>query len=269
MASELITQVEEPGGEAREAGKWNWWNIFCGSCRRSRGESNVGGREMVVNRSPVPQSINIDFAQEESEYLLPPPKEGYENRKLLVLDLDETLVHSSFKPVQDADFFVDIELDNTIHRVYVRKRPGVDLFLKEVAKEYELVVFTASLSKYADPVMDVLDPERYVCARLFREHCVYHSGNYVKDLTKLGRPMDQIIIVDNSPFSFMFQPENAIPITSWFQDKSDWELYLLIDFLNDMADCADVCTVLARRTIEQMLLPFKDRLPNYLTNQQK
>lgn len=49
-------------------------------------------------------------------------------------------------------------------------------------------------------------------ARLFRESCVYHGGNYVKDLNKLGRDLQKIIIVDNSPASYIFHPENAVSI---------------------------------------------------------
>ena len=55
-----------------------------------------------------------------------------------VLDLDETLVHSSFKPIPNADFQLNIELDNLVHRVYVRKRPGCDEFLQ----------FTITFKKY-------------------------------------------------------------------------------------------------------------------------
>jgi len=43
--------------------------------------------------------------------------------------------------------------------IYVLKRPGVDMFLRRLAKLYELVIFTASLSKYADVIMDKLDPD--------------------------------------------------------------------------------------------------------------
>lgn len=45
---------------------------------------------------------------------------------------------------------------------------------------YEVVVFTASLNKYADPVLDRLDPGQTVAHRLFRESCFNHRGNYVK-----------------------------------------------------------------------------------------
>jgi TFIIF-interacting CTD phosphatase-like protein len=51
------------------------------------------------------------------------------------------------------------------------------------------VIFTASLSKYADPVIDLLDKHRVCKHRLFREACTSHKGNYVKDLLRLGRPI--------------------------------------------------------------------------------
>lgn len=175
--------------------------------------------------------------------------------KCLVLDLDETLVHSSFKPIPDPDFTIEIELEGTIHKVYVRKRPGVDFFLTEVAKKFEIVVFTASLAKYADPLLDVLDTENVVQYRLFREACVQHYGNYIKDLTYLGRALESSIIVDNSPFSYMFQPDNAIPITSWFDDKTDRQLYDLLPFLDTLANIDDVVSVLKRKNFEFLTNP--------------
>lgn len=59
--------------------------------------------------------------------------------------------------------------------------------------------------------------------RLFRESCVYHGGNYVKDLNKLGRDLQKIVIVDNSPASYIFHPENAVSVyrIAW---PSDWRL---------------------------------------------
>lgn len=134
-----------------------------------------------------------------------------------MLDLDETLVHSSFKvrphhiflfvsimtiptylqAIQQADYVVPVEIDHHWHNFYVLKRPGVDDFLREMGLIYEVVVFTASLSvvsfeiytvtfryltniQYADPVLDKLDVHRAVSHRLFRESCYNHKGNYVK-----------------------------------------------------------------------------------------
>lgn len=122
----------------------------------------------------------------------------------LVIDLDETLVHSSFKPITNPDFIVPVEIEGTIHQVYVLKRPYVDEFLQKMGELYECVLFTASLAKYADPVADLLDKWGVFRSRLFRESCVYYRGNYVKDLGRLGRDLHKVIIVDNSPVSMNY-----------------------------------------------------------------
>jgi hypothetical protein len=72
--------------------------------------------------------------------------------------------------------------------------------------------------QYADPVLDQLDVHQVVRHRLFRESCYNHKGNYVKDLSQLGRPIGQTIIIDNSPASYIFHPKNALPVSSWFND---------------------------------------------------
>jgi RNA polymerase II subunit A small phosphatase-like protein len=201
--------------------------------------------------TPPPQTSSTStpttIAANTQKFLLPPLPPEDVNKKTLVLDLDETLVHSSFKPIPDPDFVMSIELENVIHKVYVRKRPGVDNFLRVVGEKFEVVVFTASLAKYADPLLDILDRGRLVKKRLFREACVQHYGNYVKDLSHLGRPLTNVIIIDNSPFSYMFQPDNAIPITSWFNDKADRQLYDLLPFLEQLMYVDDVCTLLQRK----------------------
>lgn len=69
------------------------------------------------------------------------------HKKCMVIDLDETLVHSSFKPINNADFVVPVEIDGTVHQVYVLKRPYVDEFLQRMGELYECVLFTASLAK--------------------------------------------------------------------------------------------------------------------------
>ena len=66
------------------------------------------------------------------------------------------------------------------------------------------------LFQYADPVADLLDKWDVFASRLFRESCVFHRGNYVKDLSRLGRELHKIIIVDNSPASYVFHPDNAV-----------------------------------------------------------
>ncbi|OCF61150.1 hypothetical protein L486_00794 [Kwoniella mangroviensis CBS 10435] len=179
--------------------------------------------------------------------LLPPILKEHHGRKCLVLDLDETLLHSSFKSLPSADYIVPVEIESQIHNVYVIKRPGVDHFLKEMGKIYEIVVFTASLSKYADPVLDMLDTHRVVTHRLFRESCYNHKGNYVKDLSQLGRSIETSIIIDNSPASYIFHPNNAVPVSTWFNDPHDTELNDLCPFLADLATVDDIRGVLDGR----------------------
>ena len=114
-----------------------------------------------------------------------------------------------------------VEIDGKKFKVYVLVRPHAEQFLKEMAKYYELVIYTASLSKYADPLMDILDKDRVVSHRLFREHCTFYQGIYVKDMSEVGRKIEDVFIIDNSPTAYLFQPENALAISSWYEDKED------------------------------------------------
>ncbi|XP_048094866.1 uncharacterized protein ctdsp1 isoform X1 [Alosa alosa] len=176
--------------------------------------------------------------------LLPQIKSKDAGKICVVIDLDETLVHSSFKPVNNADFIIPVEIDGTVHQVYVLKRPHVDEFLKRMGELFECVLFTASLAKYADPVSDLLDKWGAFRSRLFRESCVFHRGNYVKDLSRLGRDLNKVIIVDNSPASYIFHPDNAVPVASWFDDMADTELLDLIPFFERLSKVDDVYAVL-------------------------
>lgn len=100
------------------------------------------------------------------------------------------------------------------------------------------------LTQYADPVLDMLDKYKVIRHRLFREACYHHKGNYVKDLSWLGRDLKSIIIIDNSPASYLFHRANAVPITSWFHDPMDRELLELVPFLLDLDRVDDVTLVL-------------------------
>ncbi|XP_033016934.1 carboxy-terminal domain RNA polymerase II polypeptide A small phosphatase 1 isoform X2 [Lacerta agilis] len=185
------------------------------------------------NSEPIPVNNNAPLLVEENgsvpkatvKYLLPEIKPQDSSKICVVIDLDETLVHSSFK-------------------VYVLKRPHVDEFLRRMGELFECVLFTASLAKYADPVADLLDKWGAFRARLFRESCVFHRGNYVKDLSRLGRDLTRIIIVDNSPASYVFHPDNAVPVASWFDNMADTELLDLLPFFERLSKVDDVYTVL-------------------------
>ena len=98
-------------------------------------------------------------------------------------------------------FSIKIEQDNDVHDIYVLVRPHVEEFLEKMSKRFELVIFTASISNYANHLLNVIGKMGYVPFRLFREHCTLINYTFVKDLTRLGRDLKDIIILDNNPLA--------------------------------------------------------------------
>lgn len=177
------------------------------------------------------------------------PKESRERKPItLVLDLDETLVHSSLEHCEDADFTFKVFFNMKDHTVYVKKRPHLQSFLEKVAEMFEVVVFTASQSIYAEQLLDILDPHgKFFCGRAYRESCIFADGTYTKDLTVLGLDLAKVFIIDNCPQVFRWHVNNGIPIKSWFDDPSDSELISLIPFLETLVDAVDVRPIIAKR----------------------
>ncbi|KAL9236883.1 hypothetical protein vseg_011499 [Gypsophila vaccaria] len=177
------------------------------------------------------------------------PKESREKKPVtLVLDLDETLVHSTLEPCEKADFTFTVFFNMKEHTVYVKERPHLRSFLKRVAEMFEIVVFTASQSIYAEQLLDILDSDRnLISGRAYRESCIFSDGSYTKDLTVLGLDLAKVAIIDNSPQVFRLQVNNGIPIKSWFDDPADNELVSLIPFLETLVYADDVRPLIAKR----------------------
>ncbi|EFJ08670.1 hypothetical protein SELMODRAFT_131302 [Selaginella moellendorffii] len=193
--------------------------------------------ECYVPPSPVSLPIH-------GECGIPPLAPHERDKVTLVLDLDETLVHSSFVPIPRYDFTIRVDIDNKLQTVYVVKRPGVEQFLSAMADKFEVVLFTASLQKYADPLVDRLDYYSAIRHRLYRESCRLYGGGLVKDLSILGRDLHKVIIVDNSPHSYALQPQNAVPITSFIDNPRDRELLELIPYLSVLSEFDNVTAAL-------------------------
>ena len=140
-----------------------------------------------------------------------PPLDTKKYTYSLILDLDETLVHY-------------IEEEN---RAYVQVRPYADYFLTEMSKYFELVIFTAAAEDYADIVLNELDKNKVINYKLYRKHTEQINGIFIKDLSKLGRDLSKILIVDNNKDNFSLQPENGLHICSFVGDQNDDELYHL------------------------------------------
>ncbi|KAL8727401.1 MAG: hypothetical protein Q9166_006073 [cf. Caloplaca sp. 2 TL-2023] len=182
-------------------------------------------------------------------------------QKTLVIDLDETLIHSLAKGGRmSSGHMVEVKLNATVgyggatlgpqHPIlyYVHKRPHCDDFLRKVCKWYDLVVFTASVQEYADPVIDWLEQERkYFSRRYYRQHCTFRNGAYIKDLSSVEPDLSKVMIIDNSPLSYIFHEDNAIPIEGWINDPTDNDLLHLIPLLEALQYVMDVRALLALR----------------------
>ena len=185
------------------------------------------------------KNLNLYF---KNNYFLPENKTG---KKTLILDLDETLIHSSLIPFNIKDEItvkinpstsknktINNNNENINYKIYVLKRPYVNIFLSIVCDIFEVVIFTASVSDYANPILDLLDTEKKIKYRLYREHCIkIDKDKYIKNLYCLGRDLNNVIIIDNNPISYALNIENGIPISTWQTNQADNELIKLIPFL--------------------------------------
>jgi RNA polymerase II subunit A small phosphatase-like protein len=176
---------------------------------------------------------------------LPPQNKKDLNKITLVLDIDETLIHSSFSPQQGTEFHFSLSNDISSCDIYVSVRPGVREFIDTLSKYYEIVAFTSSSKPYADQVLDYIDPSRKIKYRLYRESCAMFNNIFVKDLSKLGRDLKRTIIIDNAPSSYMLQPYNAIAISDWIDNTEDKELYDICEFLVQNHQCKNVMDLFA------------------------
>ncbi len=175
-------------------------------------------------------------------------------RKTLVLDLDETLVHSQLKRHTKADVRLDVDTTSVF---YVSKRPYLHEFLRTTAQWFDIAIYTASQRKYANPLISTLDTDRVVQRRLFRDDCHYVNGNFVKDLTRIQPNLSDVLIVDNSPAAYQFNPNNALPIDAWYDDPDDDELLVLLPLLYSLSFLDDVRSVLQLRLSRGTLVARK------------
>ncbi|TAQ83735.1 hypothetical protein B7494_g7938 [Chlorociboria aeruginascens] len=198
-------------------------------------------------RAPAPPRPLIP--RRRPSYTLLDTPNGRPTQKTLILDLDETLIHSMAKGGRmSTGHMVEVKLNTFVgasgnatigpqHPIlyYVHKRPHCDDFLRRVCKWYNLVVFTASVQEYADPVIDWLEQERkFFSGRYYRQHCTYRNGAFIKDLSSVEPDLSKVMILDNSPLSYMFHQDNAIPIEGWINDPTDNDLLHLVPLLEGL-----------------------------------
>lgn len=219
-----------------------------------------------------------------SKYILPPPPRLFplsrnpdkrKRKKTLVLDLDETLIHSLSRGAPrllggsgGSSHMIELKVNNVATLYYVYKRPFCDFFLKEISKWFELQIFTASVKEYADPIIDWLesdivdkgreqgDVEPIFTKRYYRTDCTYRLGvGYIKDLSKFFPKDDDlknVLILDNSPVSYALHEHNGVMIEGWINDQSDRDLLNLLPMLYSLSLCIDVRFILGMRSGEKL-----------------
>lgn len=184
-------------------------------------------------------------------------------KKILVLDLDETLIHSASVnspynsekralPIE-PDFELQVVIEKDLVKFHVFKRPHVDEFLEIVSQWYDVVIFTAGIDAYGEIITNRLDNNRGIFKKkYYRRHCTPELGLFSKDLSVITNDLSSIFILDNSPFAYKNYPHNAIQIKSWFCDQSDKALLNLLPVLDAMRFVQDVRSVLCRNPNHKM-----------------
>ena len=196
------------------------------------------------------------------------PIKEYESDLVVVLDMDECLIHSQFLQGPGAKFAHQVKRANggplgessvdTFNislpdgeLVRVHERPHLHEFLAKVSAKYETHVFTAAMEVYAKPVLDVLDPKGEIFTHIwYRESCTMDSnvGAYVKDLDfQWGNHLKRTVLVDNNPMSFLANPSNGILVSSFYNDPADSTLPAVLDLLEELDGADDVRPTLDSR----------------------
>ena len=163
-------------------------------------------------------------------------------KKTLVLDLDETLVHSTTKSAfpNKKNIILHMKIKNINYTIYVILRPYLEAFLNEMSLCYDLYIFTASVSQYAKNLIGIIDKNKVIKQVLNRENCKFIKGLYLKDLSIFKRDLKDIIIIDNNPLSYTLNKNNGIPISTWIDDSNDKELLRLIPIMKFLSKARDV-----------------------------
>lgn len=162
--------------------------------------------------------------------LLPPMLPADEGKHTLVLDMDGTLLREydaerklTFNKVHvDRDLF--LQSQSTGARTFVSKRPFLEDFLLNLQELYEIVIFTESSKRRADVILDNLIEGQCIRHRLYRDSCTEVDGRLAKDLSRLGRDLSKVILMDDCPFSYVLQRSNALPIPTFHAGLDDLEL---------------------------------------------
>ena len=155
-----------------------------------------------------------------------PPYINSEFRKKysLVISLDDTLIHFKTGSIKN-------------NKGVIQLRPGLTEFFDIIKPYYEIIIFSSGNKKYTDLIINSIDDKKiYIDYRLYRDHCIVINNDFVKDISRIGRPINKIIIVDNIPQNFRLHKDNGVNIKSFFGDNpNDRILFSLAKILVNIA----------------------------------
>jgi len=178
-----------------------------------------------------------------------------QNKKTLLLDLDNTLIYASKQIPEIMDYTsVVFEKGGEYIIRYVTKRPGMCKFLSKLSKRYNLCVYTAADKTYARKVVEATGVSDYICDLYDRSHCEkINEFTYLKNIWSLGFEPTQTVLIDDLTAQSKYQPENFINIKPFKGEDSDRELYALYPFLRTLNIVDDV------RSAQKRFVDYKSR----------
>ena len=147
----------------------------------------------------------------EPPFIKTPNKKKYS----IVFDLDETLINIEFKDIAN-------------NKCILHLRPGLFSFLSDIKPYCELMTFTSASKEYAQPIINEIESKtKYFDYNFFREHSIIYGNDFVKDISRIGRDMKKIIIIDNMEENYRLNIKNGIKIKAFYGDQNDNILFEL------------------------------------------
>jgi Dullard-like phosphatase family protein len=184
--------------------------------------------------------VSIELIKSKAVYL--PKKPSKLNKKTIIFDLEGTLIHYC-----DALMSTQVRLEITLSSggqinsgMWVR--PFAINCLKRASELFEVIIFSSFDRSYTDKIIDFLDPDHDIIDhRLFKDSCIEIDGNMIKDLRIfINRELKNLIIVDKSCYSFIFQLENGIPVSPWAGEHYDKDLVFITNYIESLSISNDI-----------------------------
>ena len=223
----------------------------------STAQQSLETKKSNLTRIIKPNIILSSFTIKNSFSPIPKPKKNIKN-KILVLDLDETLIHVSHERLNNINlpqyrFFYTKENEkiNSSEQIekysaYLIKRPYLNEFFNRINKIFkEIIIFTSSKKSYADAILKIIDEKKIISKCFYRNDCKYKEmGLFFKDLTIVNNNIHNVIIVDNNPNNFSLQRSNGLPISTFEFNENDKELLEISYILEKLTKYNDVRKVI-------------------------